>query len=413
MTTAGSARNAGGANAVPELSTVDHLAQLIAFDTTSARSNLALIDYVERHLACHGVDCRRVANAQGDKANLYATIGPAQRRGVMLSGHTDTVPVAGQTWQYDPYALTACGERLYGRGTADMKGFLASVLAAVPAMAAADLSVPINLAFSYDEEVGCLGVRGLIADMAQYPQRPVACVVGEPTSMRVCCAHKGKLAARVRVRGKACHSGMALEGVNAIHAAARLIGWIEQAAAGRAKAGPFDERFGIPHTTLQVGTVEGGAALNIVPAHCQFDFEIRNVPAEDPQRILQQFLEFAAALEAELRQGHADACIEVERLSSYPGLSSSQDSALVAFVMALLDDAAIERIGFGTEGGLFQGELGIPTLVCGPGSMAQGHRPDEFVTGEQLERCDAFLQRLIAGLEQPGVGERLADGGVS
>ena len=395
---------------MPNLSTVDHLAELVAFDTTSHRSNLALIEYVEGQLAQGGIESRRITNEAGDKANLYATIGPADRSGVMLSGHTDTVPVAGQTWRQKPYALTAVGDRLYGRGTADMKGFLAAILAAVPAMVKADLAVPINLAFSYDEEVGCLGVRSLIVDLAQYPQRPVACVVGEPTSMRVASSHKGKLAARVVIRGKACHSGMAPEGVNAIHAASRLIAWVEQAASRRASEGPFDTRFAIPHTTLQVGTIEGGAALNIVPEHCQLDFEIRNVPAEDPEAILQELMHFAAMLEAELQQGHADSTIRFERLSSYPGLSLSEDSALVSFIAGLLDDSSAERIGFGTEGGLFQTELGMPTVVCGPGSMAQGHQPDEFITRDQLMRCDAFLARLIARLEDPLARNRLDDG---
>lgn len=392
---------------MPKLTTADHLAALVAFDTTSHRSNLALIDYVEGHLAQYGIASQRITDEAADKANLYATIGPADRRGVMLSGHTDTVPVTGQTWHYEPYALTACDDRLYGRGTADMKGFLAALLAAVPAMVEADLAVPINLAFSYDEEVGCLGVRSLIADLARCPVRPAACVVGEPTSMRVSTAHKGKLAARVIVRGRACHSGMAPDGVNAIHAASRLIAWVEDNARRRTSDGPFDARFAIPHTTLQVGTIEGGAALNIVPEHCRFDVEIRNVPAEDPEHLLQELTDLASELAIDMRSRHPDASIRIERLSGYPGLSLGEDDALVAFIVALLEDRSQERIGFGTEGGLFQSELGMPTLVCGPGDMAQGHQPDEFVTRDQLSRCDAFLARLITALEDPHAGERI------
>ncbi len=392
---------------------VDLLAELLAFDTTSHRSNLPLIAFVEDWLARHGVASRRVPDASGEKANLYATIGPPDRPGVMLSGHTDTVPVTGQAWTVEPYRLTADGERLYGRGSADMKGFLASVLAAVPTLVKADLAVPVHIAFSHDEEVGCVGVRTLLADLAQQPVRPVACLIGEPTSMRVATAHKGKLGARLHVHGKACHSGMAPEGVNAIHAAARLTSRVEDMAAAKAARGPFDERFRVPHTTLQVGTIQGGTVLNIVPQDCQLDFEIRNVPGDDPEELLAELMSFAAELEADMRATHAEAGIRLERLNDYPGLSMADDHALVDFVLALLDDRNLERIGYGTEGGLFQRELDIPTLVCGPGSMAQGHQPDEFVTRDQLARCGAFLDRLIAALSGPDAQQRLATAGLS
>ncbi|ATJ83746.1 acetylornithine deacetylase [Halomonas beimenensis] len=391
-------------------SVVDLLAELVAFDTTSHRSNLALIAFIEDYLARHGVASRRVLDDSGEKANLYATIGPADRAGVMLSGHTDTVPVTGQAWSVDPFRLTAEGERLYGRGTADMKGFLAAMLAAVPALVEADLVVPVHLAFSHDEEVGCLGVRTLLADLAHQPVRPAACLVGEPTSMRLATAHKGKLAFRLHVRGKACHSGMAPEGVNAIHVAARLATWVEETAAAKAMRGPFDERFAIPHTTLQVGTIQGGAALNIVPQDCRLDIEIRNVAQDDPEALLGELMAVAASLEAEMRETHPEAGIRLERLSDYPGLSMADDHALVDFILALLDERTLERIGYGTEGGLFQRELGIPTLVCGPGSMAQGHQPDEFVTREQLARCEAFLARLTGALSGPEARRRLAEG---
>ena len=391
---------------------VDLLAELTAFDTTSDRSNLPLIAFVEDYLERHGVASSRIPDETGDKANLHATIGPADRPGVMLSGHTDTVPVTGQAWTVDPFRLTADGERLYGRGTADMKGFLAAVLAAVPALVEADLAVPVHLAFSHDEEVGCLGVRTLLADLARQPVRPAACVIGEPTSMRPATAHKGKIAVRLHVHGKACHSGMAPEGVNAVHAAARLVTRVEEMAAAKASAGPFDTRFAIPHTTLQVGTIEGGTALNIVPQDCQLDLEIRNVPEDDPEALLEELMAFAASLESEMRQAHPEAGIRQEPLHDYPGLSMADDHDLVDFILSLLDDPTLERIGYGTEGGLFQRELGIPTVVCGPGSMAQGHQPDEFVTRDQLARCEAFLSRLIAALSGPEARQRLADGGL-
>jgi len=389
---------------------IDLLAELVAFDTTSHRSNLPLINFIEVYLASYGVASKRIVDDTGEKANLYATIGPENLPGVMLSGHTDTVPVTGQAWNVQPFRLTVQGERLFGRGTADMKGFLAAVLAAVPAMVEADLAVPIHLAFSHDEEVGCLGVRSLIADLANYPLRPAACLVGEPTSMRLVTAHKGKLAIRLHLRGKACHSGMAPEGVNAIHAGARLVNWVEDKAVEKASKGPYDKRFAISYTTLQVGIIQGGAALNIVPQDCRLDLEIRNVPEDDPEALLDELMTLAALLETKMRKTYPDASIRLERLSDYPGLSIDDDKALVGFILALLDDRTRERVGYGTEGGLFQRELGIPTLVCGPGSMAQGHQPDEFVTRDQLARCEVFLARLTTALSGPEARRRLAEG---
>lgn len=382
-------------------SVVDLLAKLVAFDTTSHLTNLPLIGFIEDYLASYDVASRRIVDETGKKANLYATIGPAERAGVMLSGHTDVVPVSGQAWSVDPFQLTADDERLYGRGAADMKGFLAAVLAAVPALVEAELTVPVHLAFSHDEEVGCLGVRTLLDDLARQPVRPAACLVGEPTSMRLATSHKGKLAVRLHLRGKACHSGMAPEGVNAIHAASHLIGWVENKAREKAKEGPFDERFAFAHTTLQVGTIQGGAALNIVPQDCRFDLEIRNVPEDDAEALLNELMEFASSLDKQMRTSHPEAGIRLERLTEYPGLSMNGDHAMVEFILALLEERSRERIGFGTEAGLFQRELGLPTLVCGPGNIAQAHQPDEFITREQLTRCEAFLARLIVALEDP------------
>ncbi|MGO2501575.1 MAG: acetylornithine deacetylase [Cobetia marina] len=392
---------------MPQQNVIELLDQLIAFDTTSHRSNLPLIDFIETWLARHGVSSHRVMDTSGEKANLYATIGPDDRRGVMLSGHTDTVPVTGQAWQTPPFELTRDGARLHGRGTADMKGFLACVLAAVPEMVAAELVVPVHLAFSHDEEVGCLGVRTLIADMANYPCPPAACIIGEPTSMRLATTHKGKLAVRLNIEGKACHSGMAPEGVNAIHVAAQVIGHIARTAHEKSLNGPFDNRYTIPHTTLQVGMIRGGAALNIVPQHCQLDIEIRTVPAEDPETLLDGILSLAASLEGEMQALYPGSAIRMERLGAYPGLSMKDDDDLVGILLTLLDDQKLERIGYGTEAGLFQQALGIPSLVCGPGNMAQGHQPDEYITQEQLNKCSAFLRRLITQLQDPIVAKQL------
>ncbi|WP_417864342.1 acetylornithine deacetylase [Vreelandella venusta] len=377
------------------------LERLIAFDTTSNCSNLALIDFVKAYLADYGVESTLVPSACGEKANLYATIGPQDRPGVMLSGHTDTVPVAGQVWSSDPYQLTAKGLRLYGRGTADMKGFLAMVLAAVPSMCRANLEVPIHLAFSHDEEVGCVGVRSLIEAMQHFEVKPRVCIVGEPTSMRLATAHKGKRSGRITITGRACHSGMAPEGVNAIEQSAPLIQWFADTAAAKAASGPFDERFAIAHTTLQLGTILGGTALNIVPAECQFDFEVRNVPGEDVETLLAPLIDKIARLDRELKTRHSEAGVSLTWLGDYPGLAMVEHSALVNLVLSLLAEPGRERIGFGTEAGLFQQRLGIPTLVCGPGNMAQGHQPDEYITRDQLAHCAAFLQRLVEALSDP------------
>jgi acetylornithine deacetylase len=393
--------------------TADLLAKLVAFDTTSHCSNLPLIEFIADYLEKYGVASHRVMDASSEKANLYATIGPRERSGLMLSGHTDTVPTTGQHWSVATHELTARENRLYGRGTADMKGFLAAVLAAIPVMVRADLQIPLHLAFSHDEEVGCIGVRTLIADLATQPRPPIACLVGEPTSMRLSPAHKGKLAMRVEITGRACHSGMAPEGVNAIQMAARLVGWIEKKADEKSVNGPFDKRFAMPYTTLQVGTIRGGGALNIVPEACCFDFEIRNVPGDDPEALVAQLQARADDITAEMRQTHPGAGIHMERLTDYPGLSMDEDTSLIRFIRSLLADKKAERIGFGTEGGLFQQRLGIPVVVCGPGSMDQGHQPDEFITLEQLECCDSFLSDLIVALEQPDIAQILAVDGVS
>ncbi|MCX2525386.1 acetylornithine deacetylase [Larsenimonas rhizosphaerae] len=377
---------------------VDLLTTLVGFDTTSHRSNLELIAFIECYLDDHGVASRRVLDTTGEKANLFATIGPQDRGGVILSGHTDVVPVTGQTWHTDPFTLTAQEGRLYGRGAADMKGFLAAVLATVPAMTRARLGVPIHLAFSHDEEVGCVGVRSLIDDLKGVAHRPVACIVGEPTRMRVATAHKGKLAIRVSVTGKASHSGMAPEGVNAIHAAGHLIQWVDTQARAKAEHGPFDERFSVPWTTLQVGVVQGGEALNIVPATCHLDIEMRTVPEDDPEALLEALTAVARTVEADMRAHHDEARIEVTRLGDYPGLSVEETSPLLAFTLGLIEDQDRARIGYGTEAGLFQNGLDIPTLVCGPGDMAQGHTPDEFIETDQLHQCVAWLHEMVDAL---------------
>ncbi|MFP2769012.1 acetylornithine deacetylase [Oceanisphaera sp. KMM 10153] len=381
--------------------TLEILQTLIGFDTTSVRSNLALMDYIKGYLTEHGVESALIYDETEQKANLYATIGPVNRPGVMLSGHTDTVPVTGQQWTHEPYRLTVAQERGYGRGTADMKGFLAVVLAAVPDMVSASLHTPIHLAFSYDEEIGCVGVRRLIDNLTLLPVKPALCIIGEPTEMKVVTAHKGKLAARVTVRGKECHSGMAPYGVNAVNYAARLVCWLEQLALWKRNQGPFEEGYDIPYSTVHTGTIDGGTALNIVPNHCRFLFEIRNIAADDPHRLLAEFRDHADTLMTEMRRTSPDCAIDIEITSEYPGLSTANDAEVVAFVRHLTEAKGTHTIGFGTEGGLFSRILGVPTVVCGPGSMAQGHKPDEFIEISQLELGERFIARLLEQLSIP------------
>ncbi len=376
------------------------LSKLIAFDTTSCNSNMALMKYVQGYLSEHGVTSDLVHDPELPKANLFATIGPHTDGGIMLSGHTDTVPVTGQHWTKEPFALTADADgRLYGRGTTDMKGFLACVLAAVPDMAAADLQTPIHLAFSYDEEIGCVGVRHLIERMKTHPHKPAGCIIGEPTSMEVVTAHKGKIALEVTVKGKECHSGMAPAGVNAVNYAARLVNWLEHLAIEKERHGPFQECFSPPFTTVHTGVINGGTALNIVPNSCSLRFEIRNIADEDPQQLLRRFDNYVAQLRDEMQAKDPNCDIQTRVMSSYPGLQTPENTDLVSLIRRLAHSTdAHVKINFGTEGGLFSNVLNITTLVCGPGSMEQGHKPDEFVHASQLQQCDEFLQRLIKEL---------------
>jgi len=379
---------------------IEILKTLISFDTTSSESNLALMHYIQSFLADHDIESRLIYNQEKTKANLYATIGPQDKAGVMLSGHTDTVPVVGQNWTHDPYQLTHIDNRYYGRGTSDMKGFIALVLACVPDMQAQTLETPIHLAFSYDEEIGCVGVRKLIEHLEDQAIKPAVCIIGEPTSMQVVTSHKGKIAAKVKVIGKECHSGMAPLGVNAINYAARLIHWLEQLAITKKTTGPFDETYDIPYSTVHTGTVKGGHALNIVPNYCEFEFEIRNIADEDPLSLLNEFKAYVQSLIDEMQITSEQCDIQVDVTTEYPGLNTSESQDLVSYVRGLAQSYDKANINFGTEGGLFSQVLKIPTVVCGPGSMAQGHKPDEYIEADQLTHCQAFMQRLIQSLKK-------------
>ncbi|MBT1262796.1 acetylornithine deacetylase [Pseudomonas sp. VS40] len=378
----------------------DLLAQLVRFDTTSRESNLALIDFVRTYLQDHGVACELVYNEHKSKANLLATIGPAEVPGIVLSGHTDVVPVDGQRWSVAPFELTEKDGQLYGRGTADMKGYIACVLACVPALVQATLRMPVHIALSYDEEVGCLGVRSLIERFHGQPVKPLLCVIGEPTELKPVLGHKGKLAMRCQVHGAACHSAYAPTGVNAIEYAARLIG--ELVRLGEALKAPqhLDQRFDPAFSTVQTGLINGGKALNIVPQDCSFDFEVRSLPTQDPWQVARQLQVYAEqTLLPAMRAVSAQSAISISELSSYPGLATSLESQAAEWVAQFCGSQDFGTVAFGTEGGLFD-QAGIPTVVCGPGSMEQGHKPDEFISVAQLQACDRMLARVLGFVSQ-------------
>ncbi len=376
------------------------LAQLVRFDTTSRESNLALVDFVRTYLQDHGVVCELVYNEHKSKANLLATIGPAQVAGIVLSGHTDVVPVDGQRWSVAPFELTEKHGKLYGRGTADMKGYIACVLACVPALVAAPLRMPVHIALSYDEEVGCLGVRSLIERFRGQPVKPLLCVIGEPTELKPVLGHKGKLAMRCEVQGAACHSAYAPSGVNAIEYAARLVGELVRLGDTLKAPHQLDPRFDPPFSTVQTGLISGGKALNIVPQNCTFDFEVRSLPAQDPWQVVQQLRRYAEHnLLPAMQAVSAQSAISISELSSYPGLATSLQSQAAEWVAQFCGSQDYGTVAFGTEGGLFD-QAGIPTVVCGPGSMEQGHKPDEFISLEQLDACDRMLERVLAFVSQ-------------
>lgn len=376
------------------------LAALVGFPTVSRDSNLALIDYAESWLMKHGAVCERIASDDGSKANLLARIGPAVAGGVVLSGHTDVVPVAGQDWHSDPFVLTpGDDDRLYGRGTCDMKGFIACALAMVPEWAQADLQRPIYLALSYDEEVGCLGAPRMIERLlAQHP-RPAAVIVGEPTLMQPVVAHKGSTNLRTTVTGKAAHSSQIDQGVSAIHLAARLVTAIEDIMADLRAEGCVDEAFNIAHSTLHVGRIQGGIAINVMAPECHFDWEIRHLPTDHFEALLARVEARAGALVAEHGKGLAEVSVRTERLTAtVPPLANRDNGAALALCNRLIGELPTEQVAYATEAGQFQ-QAGLPTVICGPGSIRQAHQPDEFVALDQLDACTAFLNALTHDLQ--------------
>jgi acetylornithine deacetylase len=375
-----------------------HLDALIAFDTTSRDSNLALIGYVEHFLRGYGVESRRVSNADGTKANLYATIGAPVPGGVVLSGHTDVVPVDGQAWSSDPFVLTRRGDRLFGRGTCDMKGFLALALSVVPQFARGEAARPLHLAFSYDEEVGCLGAPSMIRELVSELPAPCAVIVGEPTNMEVVSGHKGISTWRVTVRGHEAHSSLTHLGVSANMVAVGLMAQLRALADALEQHGDPASLYHPPHATLTIGLMQGGTAVNILARECTFVFDLRTPPGQDPDAIMAPFLEACAREDRALRARFADAGVSVLRRSATPSFAPEANGAAELLARRLAGDNGPARAApYAAEAGQFQG-AGFSTVICGPGSIEQAHQPDEYLEIAQFERGAAFMARLFEAM---------------
>tara|TARA_R110002020_G_scaffold113518_18_gene261154 strand:+ start:1595 stop:2839 length:1245 start_codon:yes stop_codon:yes gene_type:complete len=387
---------AGGA---PVGRIVDILRDLIAFPTVSSRSNLDIVEYIVSLLAAEGVEARRIFNAAGDKASILATIGPADRPGIALSAHTDVVPVEGQDWSSDPFRADARDGRIYGRGATDMKGFVAAVLAHVPHFKAAATATPVHICLSYDEELGCLGAPDLVAATAALPVPPALCIVGEPTGLRVAHSHKGKLAQRLTFTGRGGHSALPHLAANAVEAAAGLAAGL--AALGRELRTVTDPAFTPPWTSLHVGSIHGGGALNFVPDHAVMEFEARILPGTDAIALEATLDGLVAEARAALAANVDGTGITATRLSRYPGLDTPADAPAVRLATELcgIPEAPI-TLSFGTEAGLFS-EAGIPTVVCGPGDIGRAHKADEWIGVDELADAGAMMTRLAAGLAEP------------
>ncbi len=383
----------------PSSETLDCLRQLIAFDTTSRNSNLALIDWAEAHLARHGAVLRRSYNAERTKANLFASFGEGPG-GVVLSGHSDVVPVDGQAWSSDPFKAEVRDGQLYGRGACDMKGFIGVVLAKAAQFAQASLRSPIHVALSYDEEVGCLGIAPLLRDLADAGIRPDGCIVGEPTSMRMVTAHKGSRIYRCCVKGHAAHSSLTPSGVNAIEYAARVISFIQDLSWREEEQGARVEGLDVPFSTISTNVISGGTGRNIIPAQCEFFFDYRYVPGAAPEAFIDQIQAYVDAQVApRMRRHHPDAGIVLERIGDVPGLDAVEQNSMAQLAQSLLRTPGSAKVSYGTEAGFFQ-RAGIPSIVCGPGSIEQAHKPDEFVSLAQLHQCEQFVDSLVQRLTE-------------
>jgi acetylornithine deacetylase len=380
--------------------TLSILDALIGFPSVSADSNLDIVSWIEAYFVRHGIASRRIPDVTGTKASILATIGPADRPGIVLSAHTDVVPVAGQNWTSPPFTATQSDNRIVGRGATDMKGFIASVLAQVPRFKAAASATPIHIALSYDEEVGCLGAPDLVNEVAKLPALPALCIVGEPTGLRVVHAHKGKVARRVIFTGRGGHSALPHRAANAVIAAARFCTFLDELA-GKTRHGARDEAFEPPYSTIHVGSLHGGTALNFVPDRAVVEFEIRDIPGADVAAILKAVDAFLASETASLKAQAPEAGIAVEPISSYPSLMTPAQSAAVAAAQSLTQRSdPAGTVSFGTEAGIYA-KAGIPTVVCGPGDIGRAHKADEWIGIDELAEADQMMERLAAKLSRP------------
>ncbi|MGE4480599.1 acetylornithine deacetylase [Acidocella sp.] len=373
--------------------TADLLSTLLAFPTISANANEALIRWCAARIGDAGGRIHIMAGAAPGKFNLLASFGPDTGSGIVLSGHSDVVPVAGQAWSTDPFILTDRNGKLYGRGSSDMKGFLAACLSAATRADKGKLLRPLHLAFSYDEEIGCVGVRDLLDRLAEEKFQAEGCVIGEPTEQKVARGHKGKLAGCICCFGLPAHSANPALGCNAISLAADMVREAETMQAHLAMSGPRDDAYPYPSTSVHVGTIKGGSALNIVPEYCEMQFEIRNVAGDEPRELVETLREQAAHITARRGKGR----VEIGITNEYPGLDTKEEDLFARKILAAAGTQSC-KIGFGTEGGLFSQRLQMPVVICGPGSIDRAHKPDEYVTQDELDACDMFLDRVIAGL---------------
>ncbi|MBI3441110.1 MAG: acetylornithine deacetylase [Proteobacteria bacterium] len=382
------------------LTSKEMLTRLVSFDTTSYKSNLELIHWVQNYLGEYGIKSSLIHNATKNKANLHAVVGPEHKPGVVLSGHTDVVPVEGQAWDSDPFQLREHDGLLYARGTCDMKGFIAVALSKLPQMVSKPLTTPIHFALSYDEEVGCIGAHDIVKHMGTLPVRPRLCVVGEPTSMKAITGHKGISAYDCTVHGKEIHSSLAPYAVNAVENAAELVTYIKSVARRMAHQGPFNKQFDPPFTTVHTGVFKGGTALNIVPQHCEFSFEIRNIPEVNPEVLVEEIRQYAfKTLEPHMKHIDPKSGFEFKPAAGVPAFDIANDHEVVEFVLSLSGANTTEKVSFATEAGIFQ-KGGIPTVVCGPGSIAQAHKPNEFIAMEQMTKCENFIDRLLDTMQK-------------
>jgi len=372
--------------------------RLIAFNTVSRDSNLGLIEWVRDYLQGLGAQTRLTYDVSGKKANLFVTLGDSPKPGLILSGHTDVVPVDGQNWVSDPFLATEKDGKLYARGSADMKGFIGIILSQAPKFVAAlnhgRLDAPLHYALSYDEEVGCLGVRSLIKDLVDNDIRPAGCVVGEPTSMQPIIAHKGTHRFRCAVHGREAHSSYVTYGVNAIEYAARLVVYIRQIADRLAQLEQRDYGFTVPYSTLSTGLIRGGIAANVVPKDCEFSFDMRVLPTASPDALYQEIRAYAEVLAREMQAVDPESGIDLVWASQTVGLAAAETDAIVQWAMQLSRNTTVGKVSYGTEAGLFQ-QMGVPSVICGPGDIAEAHRPNEFVALDQLAQCEAFMNRIL------------------